>query len=256
MSESGTVVGGVRLPFCVMNASGSATTASELRALARSRTGALVLPTATVHPFLHPSFRSLRNPGYDALLPLVRELATEERVRPVVASVAGATPDEYGFLAKAFVDAGAAVVEVNLADPWVATALAPFEDAQVLGDVVRRVAETPGCTCWVKIAERPAMPYARLVEVLLDGGAHAVVARNDFAGFEKLLVEAARPIDVVASGGISSAHDVARALGKGAKAVQVDAWLRADGPGIFARLEREMRRGAAPPGDGARAPRT
>ena len=54
-----TVVTGVRLPFAAMNAAGSAATAAEVRALARSRTGAVVLKTATVHPFVHPGFRSL-----------------------------------------------------------------------------------------------------------------------------------------------------------------------------------------------------
>jgi dihydroorotate dehydrogenase len=235
-----TVVAGVRLPFCVMNASGSAATAAEVRALRRSRTGAIVLKTATVHPFVHPGFRSLHNPGFDKLVPLVRELAAEGE-RPVVASVAGASAAEMGLLAKAFADAGAAIVEANLADPWIETTLAPFEDPSVLGEVARRLAEA-GRPCWVKLPEHAPLPYRTIVATLLDAGVRAVVARNDFHGYEKLLLEAPAPIDVVVVGGIASGFDVATALRKGAKAVQVGAALRAEGPGVFARLEREMRR--------------
>src|SRR5262245_66622784 len=99
------VVAGVRMPFCVMNAAGTAVTVDDVRALRRSRTGAIVLMTATVHPFVHPAFRELQNPGFDKLLPLVRELAGDER--PVVAGIAGATREEVGFLARAFADARA-----------------------------------------------------------------------------------------------------------------------------------------------------
>ncbi|HXJ34521.1 MAG TPA: hypothetical protein VMS22_10870 [Candidatus Eisenbacteria bacterium] len=235
----GAVVGGVRLPFCVMNASGAATTASELRALAHSRTGAIVLPPTTVRPFLHPQFRSLHNPGFDKFLPFVRELA-RDATRPVVASVVGGTPDEFGFLARSFADAGVAAVEANLADEWVDATLVPFDEPGLLAEITSRVAAAS--PCWVRIPDHPRMPYVLLVETLLGAGARAVVAPNAFTGFEKLLVEAPHPIDVVVAGGIASAYDVTRALGKGARAVQVEAELRSEGAAIFARLERELQR--------------
>lgn len=240
----GTVVAGVRLPFCAMNASGSAATVDDVRALRRSRTGAIVLKSATVHPFVHPSFRSLHNPGFDKMLSLVRDLAAGDR--PVVASVAASSIDEVGFLAKAFADAGATILEANLADPYVEATLAPLESADRLRDVAERLAGA-GPPCWAKLPERPPLPYAPLVRALLDGGVRAVVAHNDFHGYEKLMLEAPAPIDVVVVGGIGSGFDVATALRKGAKAVQVGSALRAEGPGVFARLERELRR----VGDGA-----
>jgi dihydroorotate dehydrogenase len=193
-----------------------------------------------VHPFVHPGFRSLHNPGFDKLLPLVRELA-EDRERPVVASIAGATPEELGFLAKAFAEAGASIVEANLAEPYVDSTLAPFDAPAVLHDVAARLA-APGRPVWVKLPEQVPMPYALLVATLLDAGVRGVVAHNDFHGYEKLMLEAPSPIDVVVGGGIASGFDVATAMRKGAKAVQVGAALRTEGPGIFARLEREMRR--------------
>src|SRR2546426_11493358 len=124
-TDLGTTIAGVRFPFCAMNAAGAwSSTGSELRALARSATGAIVLKTTTVHPFVHPEYRSLHNPGHDKLLPLVRELVTLAAC-PIVASIAGATADEDGTLAAVFGDAGAALVEADLAEPWVAATLAP-----------------------------------------------------------------------------------------------------------------------------------
>ena len=45
----------------------------------------------------------------------------------------------------------------------------------------------------------------------------------------------------MAVGGIRSGYYVGRALAKGAAAVQVGSALVEEGPGIFARLAREMR---------------
>jgi len=239
--DLGTTVAGVRFPFCAMNASGVwSSTASELRALARSMTGAIVLKTATVHPFVHPEYRSLHNPGYDKLVPLVGELAAQASC-PVVASVAGATADEYGTLARAFGEAGAALVEANLADPYVAAALAPWEDRTVLRALLQKLAAASPVPVSVKLPDRLGMPYADLVAELHQAGIRVVVARNDFGGLEKLRLAAGPGFELIAVGGVQSGYDVSRALTKGARAVQVGSALVAEGPGIFARLTREMR---------------
>ena len=237
-----TVVAGLQLPFCVMNAAGTVTTVNDVRALRGSRTGAIVLMTATVHPFLHPSFRELQNPGFDKMLPLVRELAAEGE-RPVVASIAGATPEEVGFLAKAFADAGASAIEATLADRWVESTLAPLDDPTTLHDVASRLAAC-GKPTWVKLPERVPMPYRGLVGTLLDAGVRGVVAHADFQGYEKLMLEAPAPIDVIVSGPVESGYDVLRALQKGARAAQLGSALRSEGVGVFARLERDMQRAA------------
>lgn len=236
-----TVVSGVRLPFAAMNECTFAQNADDLRRLRRSASGAIVLMTATVHPFVHPGFRELHNPGFDKLLPLVHELAADDE-RPVVASLAAATVDELAFLAKGFADAGAAILEVNLADRWTDATLDPFESEARLREVAGRVAAV-GKPTWVRLPERVTVPYGPLGVVLAEEGVRGIVATNDFAGYEKLMLELPASIDVVASGGIASGYDVATALRKGAKAVQVSAAaLRAEGTGMFARLEREMRK--------------
>lgn len=234
------LAGGVDLPFSVMNAAGSVVTMAELRALARSRTGAVVLRTATVHPFVHPEFRTLHNPGYDKLVPLVREMA-EIGDRPVVASVAGGTPDEYALLARSFSEAGASAVELDLAEAWVSATLGPFEDDDLatLRDIATRSVLSSASPVWVRLPDLP-VPYAEVTAVLGEAGVSAMVARNDFTGFERLLLESTAPIDVIAMGTWGSGWDVTRALQKGAKAVQVGPTL-AEGTQVFARLEREMR---------------
>ena len=238
--ELAATLGGVHLPFCAMNASGARSgSAAELRGLAASDAGAVVLKTTTVHPFVHRQYRSLHNPGYDRLLPLVGELAATERV--VIPSIAGATQDELVTLARAFADGGAALVEMNLADPWVTATLAPFESLDGFRRLIGAVAAASSRPLAVKLPERPDLPYAVLGAALAEAGVRVIVAKNDFGGFEKLLVEAGRSFDIVAVGGIRSGYDVGRALGKGAAAVQVGSALVEEGPGIFARLAREMR---------------
>jgi dihydroorotate dehydrogenase (fumarate) len=239
--DLGTTIAGVRFPFCAMNASGAASsTASELRALARSATGAIVLKSATVHPLVHPEYRTLHNPGFDKLVPLVRELVGIAAC-PVIASIAGATADEYGVLARAFGEAGAALIEANLADPYVAAALAPWEERGALRAVLQRLATATTVPAAVKLPERIGFPYADLGRELREAGVRVVVVRNEFAGLDKLLLEGGGGLEIIAVGGVQSGYDVSRALAKGAKAVQVGSALVNEGPGIFARLAREMR---------------
>src|SRR5438093_12956842 len=183
-TDLGTTIAGIRFPFCAMNAAGAwSSTASELRALARSATGAIVLKTATWHPFVHPAYRSLHNPGHDKLLPLVRELATQAPC-PVVASIAGTTADEYANLARAFGEAGAAMVEANLADPWVAATLAPWEERDILRELLAKLAASAAVPVAGTLPARIGLRLRVLGRALAGARTRPVVARNDFAGLE------------------------------------------------------------------------
>jgi hypothetical protein len=144
------------MPFCVMNAAGTATTANDVRALRASRTGAIVLMT-------RPCTRSCTPRSATCRTRLRQAAPARARARrgrpPVVASIAGATPEEVGFLAKAFADAGASAIEATFADRWVEATLAPLDDPATLHDVARRLAAC-GRPTWVKLPERVPMPIA------------------------------------------------------------------------------------------------
>ena len=233
-------VAGVEFPFCVMNASGTAATMNEVRALLGSRTGAIVLKSATSHPFVHPEFRSLHNPGFDKMLPVVREIVALGS-QPIVASVAGATPEEYVQVGRALAEAGAAMIEANVADPWVASTLAPFERLGALRDVLAPLVRACSVPVSVKLPARVPYPYDYLADELNAAGVRVVVIRNDFEGIDLFMDQAGEGFEVIVVGGIKSGYDVTRALGKGARAVQVGSALVEEGPKIFARIEREMR---------------
>ncbi|HWP66419.1 MAG TPA: hypothetical protein VNO26_10945 [Candidatus Limnocylindria bacterium] len=239
MGDLSTTVLGVRLPLPIMNAAGVYGTPRELAALLDSPAGAIVLPTSTVHPFVHAEFRSLHNPGHDKLLPLARELTARAGGRPIIASIAGATAEEYGHLARVFADAGVALIEANLVDPWVAATLGPFEEDDVLRAVCQALALAP-VPVLVRLASGTARRYGAIAEVLRGAGIRGVVVRNDFVEFEKFLLEGGRDFEVVTTGGIESGLDVQRTLTKGARAVQLDTVLLREGPRVVARLEHEL----------------
>jgi dihydroorotate dehydrogenase (NAD+) catalytic subunit len=247
MQDLGTTVLGVRLPFPVMNAPGTFASVGELRQLGAAGAGALCLRTATVHPFVHREFHGLHNPGHDKLLTVTRELVALGGA-PIVASVAGGTADEYALLARLFGEAGASLVELNLADPWVARTIAPYEDMDALAEVTGRVLETSPVPVLVRLPTDVAPRWERIAATLKTVGVRGVVVGNDFAGMEKFLLETRGEIEMIAIGQVHSGYDVSRALAKGARAVQVDADLKLEGPKMFRRLAREMRRALDGPG--------
>jgi dihydroorotate dehydrogenase len=224
-----------------MNAPGTFSSAGELRQLADAGAGALCLRTATVRPFVHREFRSLHNPGHDKLLTVTRELVALGGP-PVVASVAGGMADEYALLARLFAEAGASLVELNLADPWVERALAPYEEVEVLAEVTGRVLEACPVPVLVRLPTDGAPRWERIAKTLKFAGIRGVVVGNDFTGMEKLQLETHGEMEMIAVGQVHSGYDVSRALAKGARALQVEADLKLEGPKMFRRLAREMRR--------------
>ncbi len=122
------------------------------------------------------------------------------------------------------------------------TARRPHE--VLIDPVARRVSVKAGADDprpVLTLPERIGIPYRALGAALAEARISVVITPNDFAGLEKLRLEAGTGLELIAAGGIQSGYDVARALSKGARAVQVGSALLAEGPAIFARLAHEMR---------------
>jgi dihydroorotate dehydrogenase len=239
--ELATTLLGVPLALPLLNAPGTAEHAWELEALVAMGAGAICLRPVTVHPFVHPEFRALRNPGHDRLLPLVRQLA-ELGQAPVIACVAGSTAEELAFLARVFGEAGAALVQLHLGDAWVAATLAPFQDAETLAHVLETVREQATTPLLCEVPSEARGHYADVARALRETGVGGAVLRGDFMGLEKFVLESgARDLQVVAVADVDSGWAARRLLEKGARAIQLDRALRLEGAKALARIAGEMR---------------
>jgi dihydroorotate dehydrogenase len=239
--EVATTLLGVPLASPLMNAPGTIESVRDVEAFVAARPGALCLRPVTVQPFVHPEFRSLRNPGHDRLLPLVRQLVALGSV-PVVACIAGSTAEELGFLARVFGDAGAALVQLHLAEPWVAATLAPFQDLATFVHVCATVREHATTPLLCDVPSEARAHYADVGRALRETGVGGAVVRGDFTGLEKFVLEAGRDdLELVALGDVDSGWTARRVLDKGARAIQLDRPLRTEGPAAVRRITAELR---------------
>jgi len=124
-----TSIAGVSFPTCIMNAAGACcVTQEELEALGRSRAGAIVTKSMTplaregnpgprYYSFPGRSINSmgLPNLGYPAYAKLIPELRRFDK--PVIASIAGLSPQDFIEAAKVIELAKPDLVEVNLSCP-------------------------------------------------------------------------------------------------------------------------------------------
>src|SRR5882672_4587152 len=136
MVNSAPTIAGIPFSFCLMNAAGALSTSrEELLGLAHSESGAVVTKSITPDSFLDPGAScGLENPGhayYVALLPELRRAG-----KPVIASVAGLTIEEFILAARSLATAGADLIEINLNDPHVHTHVVPFASSARLYEVV------------------------------------------------------------------------------------------------------------------------
>jgi len=265
-------VGAVELANPVMLASGTCGTGPELaRAADVSRVGAIVMKTVTREPREgNPTTRvaetpsgmlnaiGLENPGLERFreysLPKARELGV-----PLVASVAGRSPEDYVECARVLDSAGGIVaIEVNLSCPndrdagEGRTPLAFGQDPAAAAEVVGAVRAVTKLPVWAKLTSCVA-DIGALARTCTDAGADAITAVNTIPGMAidvrrrrpvlaattgglsgpaifpvalRCVREIARALEskgvpVIGCGGVSSAEDVVAMFLAGASAVQV-----------------------------------
>jgi dihydroorotate dehydrogenase (fumarate) len=258
MGRTSITLGGVHLNSTVTNASGPrSATREELLELSAAHSGAVVFKSCNPTGLESPD--NLKNPGVDYYAALARDLAPKGTV--VWGSVVGVTEEEIIEVAKRLDQAGAKIIELNLADDFVANSVGPFKSIDRLKALLRRVRAAIGAVIAVKVP--PSVPRDQaqaIAAVFKETGVAVAVCANDLPkGLEFDLaqgcVKAPRgalsqthafylagggALDVVAVGGVGSGSEAYLAHLTGAKAVQVGSALIKEGVGAIARIDREL----------------
>ena len=280
-------IAGVRFPSCFMNAAGArCVTLEELRALGRSHAGAIVTKSMTLearqgnpepryHAFPTGSINSmgLPNLGYRAYADAIPEL--KQFRKPVIASVAGFSEEEFVTIAKVINGSGSDLIEVNLSCPNIPGAPQIGYDAEVSERLLKQVRAVVNVPMGVKLPpyfdpvhqERMAGVLGRVgVDFLslinsvgnglvvdhesetvvikpkggfggLGGGLIKPVALANVRAFWKLFQGR---VPIIGTGGIVTGTDAFEHLLCGASAVQVGTQLVEEGLEVFSRLETEL----------------
>ena len=259
MGRTSITLGGVHLNSTVTNASGPrSATREELVELSGAHSGAVVFKSCNPTGLESPD--NLKNPGVEYYAALARELAPKGTV--VWGSVVGVTEDEIVDVARKLDRAGAKIIELNLADDFVANSVGPFKTTDRLRALLKRVhSEVGGAMLAVKVP--PSVPRDQadtIAAVFKEAGVKIAVCANDLPkGLEfdlaKGSVKAARgalsqthafylagggALDLVAVGGVSSGTEAYLAHLTGAKAVQVGSALIKEGVPAISRIDREL----------------
>jgi dihydroorotate dehydrogenase len=258
MERTAIRLGGVELSSSVMNASGPhSAERGEIFELSERHQGALVFKSCNIAGLDAPE--NLKNRGVEHFAAIARELGA--RHRTIIASVVGNTEDEIVKVAGILDRAGVKIVELNLADDYVMSSVAPFASAERLKTLIARVRGEIGATLAIKLPPKPGAIEAKaLAELLKETGAGVAVCANDLPKDLEIDIAtgvikgAARPLsqahafwrlgdgvyDVVAVGGINLGRDAFVAHLTGAKAVGVGSALMKEGAGALSRIDREL----------------
>ncbi len=229
-----TVLAGIPLEHPLLNAAGTAKTIDEVGRLARSAVAAVTVGSITLAPrdgnageVFAPrdgyAVNALGMPNrgaafYRDALPEMAAL-TRAAAKPLIVSVAGFSPDEYGELTALSAASGADLVELNLGCPNVwddgsQHRIASFDPDLVARSVAAAVAAAGGVPVGAKLS--PLSDPTLLAEVagaLAGSGARFVVSCNTFPNGLALRPDGRSAIDVE-YGGVSGAAMRPIALGQ------------------------------------------
>jgi dihydroorotate dehydrogenase (fumarate) len=258
MGRTSVTLGGVQLNSTVTNASGPrSATREELVELSGAHRGAVVFKSCNPGGLESPD--NLKNPGVEYYAALARDLAPKGTV--VWGSVVGVTEDEIVDVARKLDRAGAKIIELNLADDFVANSVGPFKSTDRLRALLKRVRGEVSAVVAVKVP--PSVPRDQagaIAAVFKETGVAIAVCANDLPkGLESDLAKATAKapqgplsqthafylagggaLDVVAVGGVASGSEAYLAHLTGAKAVQVGSALIKEGVGAIGRIDQEL----------------
>jgi dihydroorotate dehydrogenase len=257
MGRTSIRLGGVELASSVMNASGPhSAERGEILELSAAHGGAIVFKSCNRAGLEAPE--NLKNRGVEHFTGIARELTP--RGKKVIASVVGATEEEFVEVARMLDRAGVSIVELNLADDYVTTSVAPFASFERLKSLLGRVRGETGCVLAVKVPPRVPFDPRALADLFKSMRVTIALCANDLPkelsidiasgaikGLPRTLSQAhsffkesENLLDVVAVGGINTGRDAYIAHLTGARAVQVGSALMKEGAGALSRIDREL----------------
>jgi dihydroorotate dehydrogenase len=257
MERTSIRLGGVELNSTVMNASGPhSAEKGEIYELSARHSGAVVFKSCNIAGLEAPD--NLKNRGVDHFAAIARDLA--QRGKSIIASVVGNTDDEIVKVATTLDRAGAKILELNLADDYVQSSVAPFASIGRLKEIVGRVRGEVAAVIAVKVPPKLALEPRAVADLFKSIHVAIAVCANDLPkdlqvdlaggtakGAPRTLSQAHSfyqagegLIDVVAVGGINGGRDAYIAHLTGAKAVQVGSALIKEGAGALGRIDREL----------------
>src|SRR4051812_49001719 len=155
MERTSIRLGGVEIGSSIMNASGprSAERGEIFELSATHRGGAIVFKSCNVAGLEAPD--NLKNRGVEHFAGIARELTSDGK--KIIGSVVGTSEDEFIAVASALDRSGASIVELNLADDYVAKSVAPFASFERLKSLLGRVRGETNCVLAVKVP--PNAPF-------------------------------------------------------------------------------------------------
>jgi len=257
MERTAIRLGGVEIGSSVMNASGARSAErGEIYELSAVHGGAIVFKSCNTGGLEAPD--NLKNRGVEHFAAIARELAP--RGKRVIGSVVGASEEEFVAVARILDRAGVSIVELNLADDYVANWVAPFTSFERLKSLLGRVRGETGCVLAVKVPPRAPFEPRAIADLFKSMRIAIAVCANDLPreisvdlanatveGASRTLSQAhaffkesENLLDVVAVGGINTGGDAYLAHLTGAIAVQVGSALMKEGAGALGRIDREL----------------
>lgn len=257
MERTSIRLGGAELSSTVMNASGPhSAEKGEIYELSARHNGAVVFKSCNIAGLEAPD--NLKNRGVEHFAAIAQDL--KGRGKSTIGSVVGNSDDEIVKVATTLDRAGVKILELNLADDYVQSAIAPFASIDRLKALIGRVRGEVGAVIAVKVPPKLALEPRAVTDLFKSIGVAIAVCANDLP--KDLQVDlrsgiangAARPlsqahsfyqagagsIDVVAVGGINGGRDAYIAHLTGARAVQVGSALIKEGAGALGRIDAEL----------------
>ncbi|HVN28251.1 MAG TPA: hypothetical protein VMT64_07180 [Candidatus Binataceae bacterium] len=257
MARTGITLGGIEVSSSVMNASGPRSAErGELYELSAVHRGAVVFKSCNIAGLEQPE--NLKNNGVEYFAAIARDLRARNKV--IVGSVVGNTEDEIVSVAKTLDRAGANILELNLADDYVMSSVAPFASLERIKSLIGRVRGETSAALAVKLPPKGLTFEPRVItDTMKTLGVAILVCANDLPkdldidlkngiakGPDRVLSQVnayarmASGLDIVAVGGVNTGRDAYIAHLTGAKAVQIGSALIKEGAGALGRIDREL----------------